>query len=68
LGDRGFRGFWRDREARRRRILGYLEEEQRSETVEGRRKPTGAKAFVALVFKSPENEIGHVETTVAVVS
>src|ERR1700733_2698686 len=48
LQDRGFQGFWLYRKARRRDMLRHFEEEQRSETAESRRKPTGCNMFGAL--------------------
>jgi hypothetical protein len=48
LQDRGFQGFWLYRKARRRNMLRHFEEEQRSETAESRRKPTGCNMFGAL--------------------
>jgi protease-4 len=51
LQDRGFQGFWLYRKARRRNMLGHFEEEQRSETAESHRKPTGCIMFGALAVR-----------------
>jgi hypothetical protein len=52
LQDRGFQGFWLYRKARRRNMLRHFEEEQRSETAESRRKPTGCNMFGALARRA----------------
>jgi pimeloyl-ACP methyl ester carboxylesterase len=52
LQDRGFPGFWLYRKARRRNMLRYFEE-QRSETAESHRKPTGCIMIVALAMPEP---------------